>query len=189
MQWSPSRSGKAPLQLQGVGPQLQFCHSLLQSLLIRCTHMESKEGAMLCPSWGLQHWLSRPCSSPHPLCERRGSRNPYLIASTWKKCLHFDGLPRGREGRLHETSHEGIDQGGRDPTPALHLIEDLCPPPAVQKGRVSGHCPFPTSWAEKRVPWHLTSWGQKLGDRRTVSPADLHSTLPASLALSDCSAH
>lgn len=122
------------------------------------------------------HTLGQAGLTPAPVPHlRRGSSNPYLVASAWQERLHFDGLPWSREGRLHEASHEGIDQRSGDPTPPFHLIEDLCPPPAAQRGRCQGAA-LPNRWAEKRAAWHLTSLGQMLGDRRTVFPEASHPT-------------
>lgn len=52
-------------------------------------------------------------------------RAPDLVSSSRQEGLHFDYLPWCREGRLHQTPHEGINQGCRDASPPLHLVQDL----------------------------------------------------------------
>lgn len=94
--------------------------------------------------------------------KRRGSTNSHLIASPWQERLHLDGLAWSREGRFHETPHEGIDQGSRDPTPAFHLIQHLCPQKEACQEAGSPHL-------LGRQEGSLAS-GQMLGDKRTSWP-------------------
>lgn len=48
-----------------------------------------------------------------------------LIPCTRQEGLYFDYLPWSREGRLHQTPHEGIYQRCWDASPSLYLIQDL----------------------------------------------------------------
>lgn len=53
------------------------------------------------------------------------SKGSDLISCTRQEGLHFNELPRSRERRLHQTPHERVDQGCRDPSPSLNFIQDL----------------------------------------------------------------
>lgn len=48
-----------------------------------------------------------------------------LISCARQEGLDFDDLPRRREGRLHQTPHEGVDQSCWDAAAPFHLIQDL----------------------------------------------------------------
>lgn len=65
--------------------------------------------------------------------------SPDLISCSGQEGFHSDGLSWSWEGGLHETPHEGVDQGSRDPPPSLHLVQDLRTRRSATRVRVSLH--------------------------------------------------
>lgn len=64
-------------------------------------------------------------AGPPALPAEESSLTAYLSPRAWQEVLDNDGFAQGWERGFHDAPHEGLHQGGGDPSSLFHLVQDL----------------------------------------------------------------